>query len=60
MPKKKIQKFVAEEEQDVESDLKNPNHDGKDEENELGAKLNLKQTKRKELCLQIQKRRDQR
>ncbi len=38
MPKKKIQKFVTEEEQKVESEIKNLNQDGKDQENELGAK----------------------
>ncbi len=38
MAKKKIQKFVAEEEQKGESEMKNPNQDGKDHENELGAK----------------------
>ncbi len=37
VPKKKIRKFVAEEEQEGESEMKNPNQDDKDQENELGA-----------------------
>ena len=39
MPKKKVCKFVAEEEQEGESEMKDPNQDGKDKENELEAKI---------------------
>ncbi len=39
MPKKKIRKFVAEEEREIQSDVKNPNQVGKDEKNKLGAKI---------------------
>ncbi len=41
MPQKKIRKFVAEEEQEGESEMKNQNQDGKDEENESVAKTEV-------------------
>ncbi len=47
MPKKKIRKFVAKGEQEIESDLKNPNHDGKDHENKLGAQIEIATNKEK-------------
>ena len=39
MPQKKIRKFVAEREHKGESEMKNPNQNGKDLKNEMGTKI---------------------
>ncbi len=39
MPQKKIRNFVEEEKHEGESEMKNPNQNGMDQENEMGAKI---------------------